>query len=102
MVLAFSLDIFSSHGSICFISGQDPVLFVKEDRFSQIPGKERKLPLASPISSVSSPSEHPPPPANGASSMCSGAIPLQSKGESYSFSVHPSQCERRPPLPHGS
>lgn len=91
MVLAFSLDIFSSHRSVLFIGGQDPVLFVKDDQFSQIPVKERKLFLASPISLVSSPSDYPSPPANGATSICSGQFNLSQGERATNFlSIHSS------------
>lgn len=49
MVLASSSDIFSSQRYLCFIGGQDPVLFIKEDQFSQMPGKDRNLSRTSPI-----------------------------------------------------
>ena len=52
MVLACRLDTFSSHRSVYFTGGQDPVLFIKEDQFSQMPGKQRNLSLKSPISSA--------------------------------------------------
>lgn len=82
MVLAFSLDIFSSCRSLCFTGAQCPVLLSKDDQFNQMPDGEKTFPG---ITHEFCPSslEHPGPPASGASYMWSGAIQQEIRADHY-------------------